>query len=918
MGQPRRQRGNPARCVARARVRCADRDIVRAAPAPERFARAQHHEHQCTALEAGICSICESARCRACPQLARPEARILAAPACPWERPRWKSFIITGSALERSASRARGTRPCAPAARRARDGSPRTPRRSRSRSINSSGRRESKGRSAGPRPASTTSSQRSPARSPRNRHSLRAIAWRMASTGRSLSACQRAAVSAISRARAAASPRGDCAAARRNRPMAAIPMAPAVQVITKQLRRSYSSTWPLPYSSSKASTSSPQSLSATAAHQELAQVVGEVRRAPRWRGRTRRQLGRRPRKVAHDTAGDRSRAARAMPARARPPNVRCARTTRYRHSRIPAPAPEQLFRASSAVRASGAALLALQRAGAATAAADPAGTTIPAEAGRRDLEQLRDALVENALIRQLVEVVEHPDRWASRSSRASMSLIEAVPERTGRLHRGLAGASFACGIERGHDRQKRGSELSCSSSVSQAVAAGAAPHSIHELRSVVLPLARAEERERPRSRQPRTGSRRRPGAHGAPPPSRTGPLWGCASPMRCAGNGSPRLWRPPLQGRSHPHESPTMMPAPAFRVCTHPRMNAFAMRHPVLMGHFPAGAVVHCAPPVWSRPVRAHLAVEVEAGSRRCSPAQHRSSRRRFPRSPAASRPRPEPAKSPCYTCCRRRRHAPATGHRACARGAGDIEVVAWASSGAGDARGGRAGSAQVVVDVPMPPTHTNGRHPLAQLLREKHPAIGVCFRPQSRDGPHLRRRPLRIRRARPRHALGGARWSCSRRSATCGHGGTAVDPLVVDTLVHARDEPDECRLDRLTRDRRAPGARPGRRRSRTTSRAALAHQASGREAHRRDSARLISHDNPDVSRRVTDAAVPARGGQARGEGRFDEQSRSSSPPGYLRAGARRRAPTRSPGRRNALREGTSTRQLFFMRQKAT
>src|SRR4029079_16796511 len=36
--------------------------------------------------------------------------------------------------------------------------------------------------------------------------------------------------------------------------------------------------------------------------------------------------------------------------------------------------------------------------------------------------------------------------------------------------------------------QKRGSELSCSSSVSQAVAGGAAPLSIHELRSVVLPV----------------------------------------------------------------------------------------------------------------------------------------------------------------------------------------------------------------------------------------------------------------------------------------------------------------------------------------------------------------------------------------------------------------------------------------------
>src|SRR4029079_14059404 len=83
--------------------------------------------------------------------------------------------------------------------------------------------------------------------------------------------------------------------------------------------------------------------------------------------------------------------------------------------------------------------------------------------------------------------------------------------------------------------QKRGSELSCSSSVSQAVAGGAAPLSIHELRSVVLPVpggaassvslrvATAEERlsnrrvrATVRHLPPRTGASLASGMHACP------------------------------------------------------------------------------------------------------------------------------------------------------------------------------------------------------------------------------------------------------------------------------------------------------------------------------------------------------------------------------------------------------------------
>ena len=75
-----------------------------------------------------------------------------------------------------------------------------------------------------------------------------------------------------------------------------------------------------------------------------------------------------------------------------------------------------------------------------------------AEARRCDLEQLRDPR-ENALIRELVEVVEHQHAGAF-----AVESCEHVADRSRagtrwcRRKRGLAGVAFACGVERGDDR----------------------------------------------------------------------------------------------------------------------------------------------------------------------------------------------------------------------------------------------------------------------------------------------------------------------------------------------------------------------------------------------------------------------------------------------------------------------------------
>ena len=145
--------------------------------------------------------------------------------------------------------------------------------------------------------------------------------------------------------------------------------------------------------------------------------------------------------------------------------------------------------------------------------------------------------------------------------------------------------------------------------------------------------------------------------------------------------------------------------------------------------------------------------------------------------------------------------------------------------------------------------------------------------------------------------------------------GGTAVDPLVVDTLVHARDEPDECRLDRLTARELQVLAllAEGLSNASIAERPWLTKRAV--EKHIGEIfARLDLHDNPDVSRRVTATLLFLREAGMLVRDRFAEQSRSPPLSAYSRGGRSSTSADTSPGLR--LWGGTSTRQLFFMRQK--
>jgi DNA-binding NarL/FixJ family response regulator len=188
--------------------------------------------------------------------------------------------------------------------------------------------------------------------------------------------------------------------------------------------------------------------------------------------------------------------------------------------------------------------------------------------------------------------------------------------------------------------------------------------------------------------------------------------------------------------------------------------------------------------------------------------------------------------------------------------GAADIDVVAWASSEDETlAAVEREVPDVVVVDVPMAPTHTDEGIRLAQLLRVKHPAIGVVALSPGTHPDHAV--DLFASGARGRAYLLGGRLTSGRELLSAirdvALGGTAVDPLVVDTLVHASDEPDECRLERLTARELQVLALLAEGLSNASIAERLSLTKRAVEKHIGEIfARLDLHDNPDVSRRVT------------------------------------------------------------------
>lgn len=131
-----------------------------------------------------------------------------------------------------------------------------------------------------------------------------------------------------------------------------------------------------------------------------------------------------------------------------------------------------------------------------------------------------------------------------------------------------------------------------------------------------------------------------------------------------------------------------------------------------------------------------------------------------------------------------------------------DIDVVVWASSETETlAAVEREAPDVVLVDMALAPTHSDEGIRLARRLRSAHPAVGVVVLSPG---------------TRPEHAVrffaSGAR---GRAYLLAGHlessqellgairdvalGGTTVHPAVVDVLVHADQDADEGRLERLT-----------------------------------------------------------------------------------------------------------------------
>jgi DNA-binding NarL/FixJ family response regulator len=192
--------------------------------------------------------------------------------------------------------------------------------------------------------------------------------------------------------------------------------------------------------------------------------------------------------------------------------------------------------------------------------------------------------------------------------------------------------------------------------------------------------------------------------------------------------------------------------------------------------------------------------------------------------------------------------------------GAGDIDVVAWAS-GQDETLSAieRENPDVVVVHVPMAPTHTDEGIRLAQLLRLEHPTIGVVALSPGTHPDHAA--SLFATGARGRAYLLGGRLTSGRELLSAirdvAVGGTAVDPLVVDTLVQAAEAPDGSPLERLTARELQVLALLAEGLSNTSIAERLLLTKRAVEKHIGEIfARLDLHDNPDVSRRVTAALL--------------------------------------------------------------
>jgi DNA-binding NarL/FixJ family response regulator len=106
-----------------------------------------------------------------------------------------------------------------------------------------------------------------------------------------------------------------------------------------------------------------------------------------------------------------------------------------------------------------------------------------------------------------------------------------------------------------------------------------------------------------------------------------------------------------------------------------------------------------------------------------------------------------------------------------------------------------------VVVDIRMPPTHTDDGIRLATELRDRHPEMGVVVLSQFSEPAYAlelldrgsdRRAYLLKERLHNRAELTGAIRAVHE-------GGSMIDPKIVETLVHARAHAKESRLQELT-----------------------------------------------------------------------------------------------------------------------
>ena len=249
----------------------------------------------------------------------------------------------------------------------------------------------------------------------------------------------------------------------------------------------------------------------------------------------------------------------------------------------------------------------------------------------------------------------------SRSSRASTSPIAAAPGRAGGVSNAASPARRSpARVERGHDRLPE-ARLGIVLLVERQPGGGGGRRAAFDPRAQERRLARSGRRREERQPPGRDGrgqaleeARAR---DGAPPPSMHGPELGFGDARLHCGRAprdefSRRSRLGPLvswpQGRSHPHEPPTMMPAPVFGCVQTALRRVHAPPHERIrdasprMGDFPARGVAAPVRHPYGRAQSARpFAVEVEAGSRRCSQSARIQSVM-LPPSPAASRPRPQ------------------------------------------------------------------------------------------------------------------------------------------------------------------------------------------------------------------------------------------------------------------------------------